>query len=531
MDGTSETSVRATMPYRKMPSARATEDRPQSGAFEPTAVPAVKSYEELEGAQGREVFFRPERHRAADLLPVRLDVVLAAGAEACDVVDVSAGGLACEWPVGRELPGGDGPVTIDLRAGSRLIYGGPARLSPLRRTLHNRGVVGAQLLGGGQIDIDDLLHLRDVRRLTEGHDPQRNAWQVRGREQFKAGVAEFRLWLEDLRDELNRMERDLPWHVVHGETPSAAREDLKQWVLQQVVPPFVQKCAQQDAWLRGAEPDDWEALKKLSQRHLHPLMMQAPVFHRCYHKPLGYPGDFEAMRYIYERWFDGPTLFSRAMNTAAVALPGTAAVRARKDMLLSEMLAAEAAWHDARGPLRIVSVAAGPAQEVYEFLGAVRGDGPRVEIVLFDQDKQALALAYARIQRRLERRGLGARIKITFLHDSIKRLLHDASLFAGFGPFNLVFCAGLFDYLKTRTAAVLTHNFWANLAPGGRAIIGNLVPSSPSRWIMEHHMDWYLVYRTTAEMLEMARSVVPAAHLCTVDDVTGVSPLLHVEKP
>ena len=336
--------------------------------------------------------------------------------------------------------------------------------------------------------------------------------------------------LEDLRDELAQVERDLPWSVVHGETPSLARDDLKQWVQQAIVPTFVAKCASQDAWLRGTSPDDWGALRQFSQRHLQPLLLEAPVTHRCFHKPLGYPGDFEVMRYIYERWFDGPTLFARAMNAAAVALPGAAAVRSRKDVLLGELLHAEATWHHGKGPLRVVSVAAGPAQEVYEFLGAVPKEGPRVEIVLFDQDKQALALGHARIQRRLEQRGLASRIKVTYLHDSIKRLLHDASLFAGFGPFHLVFCAGLFDYLKTRTATVLTRNFWDNLAPGGRAILGNMVPSSPSRWIMEHHMDWFLVYRTPLEMQEMATAAAPHAHLRVMEDVTGVNPLLVVEK-
>ncbi|MSP93548.1 MAG: hypothetical protein EXR79_17440 [Myxococcales bacterium] len=505
-----------------------TDERSTSGVFQPTVVPAVRNYEELDGAHGREVFFRPERYRAADLLPLQPEVVLPDVAAPCAVIDLSSGGIAFEWPAGRPLPTSHLPVHVDVRAGSRSLYCGLVRLSSVRRTSDHCEVVGAQVLGGGQIDVTDVLHLRDVRRLALDTHPEHGAAPVLGREAFRAGVADFRIWLEDLSDELARAERTLPWSVVHGETSSLARDELRQWVLETIVPRFVRTCGDLDRCLRGAAPEDGNALKVLSQRHLHALLMEAPVLHRCYHKPLGYAGDFEVMRFIYERWFEGPTLFARALNTAAVALPGAAAVRSRKDMLLRELSATAAAWTG--GPLRVVSVAAGPAQEVYEFLSAISPDGPRVDIVLFDQDKQALALAHARIERRIERRGLGTRIRVTYLHDSIKRLLHDATLFAGFGPFHLVFCAGLFDYLPVRTAGVLTRNFWDNLAPGGRAFIGNMVPTSPSRWIMEHHMDWSLIYRTPAEMVDMARTAAPDCRLATIDDPTGVNPLLVMER-
>ena len=66
----------------------------------PKLVTAVRTYEELEGAQGREVFFRPQRYRAQDLAPLRAYVNLRVDLanHECPVHDVSQNGVAFEWP-------------------------------------------------------------------------------------------------------------------------------------------------------------------------------------------------------------------------------------------------------------------------------------------------------------------------------------------------------------------------------------------------------------------------------------------------
>ena len=56
----------------------------------------VRTYEELEGAQGREVFFRPQRYRATDLAPLQSEVAITAGGveRRCRLLDVSENGAA-----------------------------------------------------------------------------------------------------------------------------------------------------------------------------------------------------------------------------------------------------------------------------------------------------------------------------------------------------------------------------------------------------------------------------------------------------
>jgi hypothetical protein len=46
-----------------------------------------------------------------------------------------------------------------------------------------------------------------------------------------------------------------------------------------------------------------------------------------------------------------------------------------------------------------------------------------------------------------------------------------------------------------------------NLLPGGTLIIGNVVPSNPTRAFMDHILEWVLIHRTEEELRDLfARS-------------------------
>ena len=71
----------------------------------------------------------------------------------------------------------------------------------------------------------------------------------------------------------------------------------------------------------------------------------------------------------------------------------------------------------------------------------------RLELVLFDQDRSALSYAFRRLQPAVTAR-FGSQVEVLYLNESIKRLLRDANLFAGFGHFDAIYSAGLYDYLQ-----------------------------------------------------------------------------------
>jgi hypothetical protein len=256
--------------------------------------------------------------------------------------------------------------------------------------------------------------------------------------------------------------------------------------------------------------------------------MLSPACHRARMKPFGYPGDYEVMNFIYERFFEGSSLFARSIGLAFSEAVCCKAVRYRKDLVKRQLKALLSRRAGSQGPVRVLSVAAGPAQELFELFQEVDEIPVPLEVVLFEQDKNALAHAFRRLTPAVEAR-FPDRVRMLFLHDSIKRLLRDAELFAPFGSFDLVYSCGLFDYLQQRTATVLARRLASTSAPGGQLLVANMV-DHPARVLQEIHLDWHLIYRTREEMLDVARAAVPGARVRILEEESGVNPFFEIVR-
>lgn len=502
----------------------------------PTPPPVIstgKAYEELEGAQGREVFFRPMRYRPVDLGAVRasVEVTLDGATHTCTMLDVSQSGVAFLWPAGAAATEQGADLSLVVRFDRFEAYRGAALVMSVRPD--PSGTVVGVSFTESLMDIEHVLHLRDVRNWeAEGADALSLAhkpWNLRGHDDFKAAVGDLHLFLDDAAHHLQQVEAQLPWTVVHGEGGAPARGALVDTLRRTFVADFLAFESRIYGALRGAAPDDWEGLKRFSQQHLDAFLLQAPFHYRSKTKPLGYPGDFEIMRFIYERNFEGSTLFAKAVHLAACDTPGAALVRARKDMLKTR-IAGLIARSRPGSHVRIASIAAGPSQEVFELLRELEDIPGMIDIVLYDQDPSALSFAFSRLTRLVDQRW-ARRVRIRFLHDSIKRLLRDPALFQDHAPFDVVICAGLYDYLDARNATTLTRSLYASVRPGGQLYVGNVVPELPTRWLMEQHLDWFLKYKTRDEMLSFTREAAPDAGAAVVEEATGYNPFICLTRP
>jgi len=305
----------------------------------------IRNYEELEGGQGREVFFRPHRYRAADLLPLRSEVVLLAQQSlACPLLDVSQNGVAFEWPGGVPIAVGDPIGEMVVRFDAHEAYRGDAKIGSVRE------VNGVTIVGVSfermVLQIDEVLELRSIKAFADTTPLTSATWRAPGHDRFKVLVSELRLYLEDAEQQLKRLEDDLPWHVLHAEG-SPAREALIAQLRQSFVADVVRQTEDIDAALRSAPPSHLGALKQFSWRHVHGFLMQSPCLHRMLHKPFGYPGDYEMMRFMYERNFEGATLFAKAVNLAFVGTKASLAVNYRKDLVKRQLASLIASRRDA----------------------------------------------------------------------------------------------------------------------------------------------------------------------------------------
>jgi extracellular factor (EF) 3-hydroxypalmitic acid methyl ester biosynthesis protein len=506
----------------------------------PAGPPDVQPYAELEGGRGREVFFRPHRYQRDDLGSIRpvvrvtfpVSTTEEPVSRECALHDISQNGVALELPADVKTEIGAVLPEVSLSFDGHEVYRGAARVGSVRE-LGGKTIVGASLLDS-LMNIDDVLQLRDVKSWTVhgskglGLGLPEQVWRVDGHDRFKALVAELRLFFEDASQRLGELESSLPWSVTHGSPDSPAREALIERLREEFVPEVVRYSDDIDSALRSANPVEVQSLKEYSLRQIHSFLMMSPWMHRALYKPLGYPGDYEVMKYVYEFNFEGPTLFAKSLSMAFLETAAAQAVRSRKETI-KRQISSHIDDHSTGEPLRILSIASGPAQEIYELL-TERTSLPRpIEIVLFDQDKGALTYAFSRLKRLVDSRWSGV-VKIVYLYDSIKRLLRDQNIFAHLERSDIIICSGLFDYLQVPTAVSLSRKFHDCLSEGGVAYIGNMVPTNPGRWFMEMHLDWFLIYRTHNEMMAFASRAAPTAQVGILEEETGVNPFVVITR-
>ena len=91
-----------------------------------------------------------------------------------------------------------------------------------------------------------------------------------------------------------------------------------------------------------------------------------------------------------------------------------------------------------------------------------------------------------------------------------------------------VYCAGLFDYLSDKVATRLLEYLNSRTRPGGRILVTNVHPCNQQRGVMDHVLEWHLIYRDEAQLV----SVLPA-HRCDekiYTDTTGCERVRRVQR-
>lgn len=473
-----------------------------------------------------QVRFRPERLAAADLAPVRVDLGVTHHGRHADVtlINLSVTGAAFGWPWADAPQDGD-TLTLAIRFEGRPAWHGEVEV---RRVCPDAdGTAVAVELCEGTLPVHVALEIREVLR-WDAMPPPPAGLRWGGAERFLGRVAELRLYLDDARERFEAMEKDLAWSILHHDHQNPAHDTLMRRVEAEFVPGFVERAAAINEAYLSVPEEERAALGEFSRRTLHATFMESPLLRRALEKPLGYPGDFELMRYIYERSFDGRSLLGRALTLAVVRTRSCEAVRARKDLLREELLAALGAARARGGSLRVLLLAGGPVQEVVELLDQVEELPAPLRLVVVEMERNALQYAHARLRTRVERRR-AHEVELVMIHDRIRRRVNVPWLTEE-APFDMAYTAGLYDYLPRSVAVELTRSIYQHLRPGGQLWVGNMAPESPSRWIMDLHLDWVLNYRTHADLLELGRSAAADAECWVVPDRTGVNPFLVMRR-
>lgn len=424
-------------------------------------------------------------------------------------------------------------VLSDFRimASRRLLYHGKAVVS----NLLNTGIVLVceAMLDEGWVEVDFLSSVAGQGAGQGGGDLSSqftsfmSEWKSANKVQ-----APFKLVVSNMASMLSGVQHWLTGvDVGIRTTVTRRREDLEQEIFSSVQNRVVEEVlpAMQSFEEVVAEVEEGEVSvhKSFARRELHPIMLCSPFLYRTYTKPLGYAGDYEMVNMMLRNPYEGSSAFAKLLNFALLNTEPVVAHRNRIDYLV-EKLRSECARRVSKGKTRIFNLACGPAMEVQRFLREYE-ESDLAEIDLLDFNSETLEYTRERIQE--ARMAGGRETPVRYFQRSVHQLLRAATQGGEeeFTGFDIVYCAGLFDYLSQRVCKRLVELFCTMAKPGGLVIVTNVSDSNPSKAWMEYLVEWNLIYRGRKEMDDLVPDNVPVRKTSIQADVTGVNLFLEIE--
>jgi len=249
--------------------------------------------------------------------------------------------------------------------------------------------------------------------------------------------------------------------------------------------------------LRGKfTPSTWYALAAVARDHeVAHYFLQDPFVRHSFEKPRGYSGDAELLDYIYKHpsslaEVSTASAIGKALYAFGVEAPSPAAVRERRDLLTREVDSVAAR---VPGKAEILTIASGHLREANTSSGL--RDGLISRWIALDQDP----LSVGTVARDF------AGTPVAAVDGSVRGILTNSYKL---GEFDLIYAAGLYDYLPRAVAIRLTRKCMAMLKPGGSFLFANFSDEVWDVGYMETFMNWMLILRSEAEMWDIANASV-----------------------
>lgn len=205
---------------------------------------------------------------------------------------------------------------------------------------------------------------------------------------------------------------------------------------------------------------------------------------RGFLKPNGYPGDYLFLDRIYTKYVsDHPSY--RIWDAYVQQSGGPNAVRNRK-AYFKHLAKAKA---NSRAETKVLNIISGSGRELAELY---QDDAQKnIHTTCVEIDKEAILYSKELNKAHLD--------QITYVNANIFR-------YQTAETFDIIWAAGLFDYLNDKAFVNLLRRFGNWQKKGGEIVIGNYNEAhNPSRNYMEILGDWYLIHRTEAQLLQLAR--------------------------
>ncbi len=375
------------------------------------------------------------------------------------------------------------------------LYSGSARI---RRTSDENGscVLGVEFEEDG-VDLDVVYRVESRTTFSERFRAASEANSTID-PRFRLWASEFADYLASVKAFADAEERKL------DALDRRSRESTLSDYMEEARPAFVERMLAAELELHELVDGFSEEQHALHRRHynqrIYPYLQESLFLRRAMDKPMGYAGDYEMMSMLYRSHAEGNSLFAWLMNAYGINVRAAQAVRNRRNLLTASIL--EAADGQNAERVRIASVGCGPANEIQTLLEQRPHLGKKMEIVLIDQEPRSIAFCERMLAPLIPRTGVKAHV----VKESIRKLITDPSLRTALGTCDLIYSAGLFDYLEDKAFVHLARTLLSALSDRGHLLIGNFAIGQPSRWFMEYCSEWFLIHRTPEQILNLGEA-------------------------
>ncbi len=270
-----------------------------------------------------------------------------------------------------------------------------------------------------------------------------------------------------------------------SETPDHLQEQCFR-----VMDAFNDRLQETSILLKDGETADY--LWGYAFKEIFPYFMRSRFAERAYYKPRGYAGDFQMMEMIYANKPAGDGKLGKLMDAWCLESAAARAVRGRRVFLKKQLEILCEKKRNAENSIRIMNLACGSNRELFDFLSTC----PYTEVIAalcIDADTQALEYTNRHVN--------------VVPHSASVRLMNDnvvrwalGRMRHNFGSQDIIYSAGLTDYLDDRVFAALISRCYTHLEEGGVLVLGNFGYKNNNKTFLDRILQWRLMHRTEEDL-------------------------------
>ncbi|MBL8020492.1 MAG: cyclic nucleotide-binding domain-containing protein [Leptospirales bacterium] len=215
------------------------------------------------------------------------------------------------------------------------------------------------------------------------------------------------------------------------------------------------------------------------------FMLSETIAH-CYMKPRGFSDDHATNRMIQANRPHGDMDLGEAIDTWFLNTPFARSRRAGR-ALLSQILLNKL---QQQTEPRILCLASGAAPEAFDYLQSAV---TRPELTLVDIDQEALAAA-ARLSKKLQ-----TSHSVSLVNQNAMTMMVNRGRYS-LEPLNIIYSAGLLDYLEDDEVTTMLNWMHTRLSGGGIGIVSITNPDHYDRPFLKHILEWSMHCRSRDQL-------------------------------